>query len=156
MAGLGDKSTASEVKLLTLWAAFEALLPNVPDVGGSRIAHFLEYIVPAAILSYARDSFIEFSRDAERVHGDKYREFLKALPIDDELLPDRLALVVMGGDGAQKHALCSVFTKNPLALYRLKTLEEKFSCPEDFEKAFQSADFELNGKPSGFIVSATR
>ena len=36
-ASLVDSSNDAEVKLLTLWAAFEAMLPSVPDEAKNRI-----------------------------------------------------------------------------------------------------------------------
>ncbi|WP_306152810.1 hypothetical protein [Roseovarius sp. MMSF_3281] len=135
MAGLGDKSTAPEVKLLTLWAAFEALLPNVPEGSTNRITHFLEYIVPAVTLSYPRDCFVEFSRELERLHVPEYKDYLEGLPIDKSSLSDRLAAVIISGDQSQQSGLCDVLKSNPLALFRLMDLQQKFSTPESFAKA---------------------
>ncbi|MGR3494176.1 hypothetical protein [Citreimonas sp.] len=134
MAGLGDKSTAPEVKLLTLWAAFEALLPNVPEGSTNRIAHFLEYIVPAVTLSYARDNFVELSRELERLHGSAYRNYLESIPLNGVGLADRLAAIVISGDEKQQRGLCKALSDNPLALYRLMDLQQKFSTPESFNK----------------------
>lgn len=133
-AALADKSSAAEVKLLTLWAAFEALLPIVPDGVGNRISHFLEYIVPAVTISYARECFIEFSRDAERLHSSAYKKAL--LEIEREGGPlEKLAFLVVKGSEEQKIKFCSNFLNNPMALCRLKVLEEKFSKPDRFETA---------------------
>jgi hypothetical protein len=137
MAGLGDKSTAPEVKLLTLWAAFEALLPNVPEGATNRISHFLEYIVPAVTLSYARDCFIEFSRELQRLHGSEYTDFLDSLPIQETRLADKLAAVVISGSADQQKALCKILSANPLALYRLTELKKKFARPNDFERTLK-------------------
>ncbi|MDX1822266.1 MAG: hypothetical protein R3197_15320 [Paracoccaceae bacterium] len=132
-ASLADNSSKFEVKLLTLWAAFEALLPLVPDSATNRISHFIDYIVPAVCLSYARDCFVEFSRDAERLHHIDFRNFLDSIP--GELRPaDKVAAVVINGSIIQKEHICSVFRNNPLALYRLKNLEDKFSSPANFER----------------------
>lgn len=136
-AALADKSSAAEVKLLTLWAAFEALLPIVPDGVGNRISHFLEYIVPAVTISYARECFIEFSRDASRLHSSAYKEAISKIEHDTDEL-GKLAFLVVKGSKDQKLEFCSHFLSNPMALYRLKVLEEKFSKPNRFEVAVNS------------------
>jgi hypothetical protein len=133
MAGIGDKSTAPEVKLLTLWAAFETLLPDVPEGSTNRISHFLEYIVPAVTLSYAHDCFVEFSRDAERLHHNPYVKYLDDTVAGKASYADKLATIVISGDASQQYRLCSVFKSNPLALYRLSDLQKKFSTPESFQ-----------------------
>jgi hypothetical protein len=132
-ASLADRSTAPEVKLLTLWAAFEALLPLVPEDATNRISYFLTYIVPSVCLSYARENFIEFTRDAMRLHAQPYRDFLNTLPGDKNYV-DKLAAIVVKGSSEQKKELCRVFSDNPLALARLKSLEDNFSSAENFEK----------------------
>lgn len=133
-ASLADNATAPEVKLLTLWAAFEALLPIVPDGATNRISHFLEYIVPGVSLSYARDCFVEFTRDAERLHHRDFKRYLDSIPGDLGAV-DKVAAVVVGGDDEQKGNLCKIFENNPLALFRLMTLQQKFSHAQSFEKS---------------------
>lgn len=135
-AALAEKSTAAEVKLLTLWAAFEALLPIVPDGAGNRISHFLRYIVPAVTISYARDSFLEFSRDADRLHHTGYRDYLNAIPGDGTPV-DKLAALVINGSPEQKRGFCAIFLRNPLALYRLRVLENSYSDPSKFENTIK-------------------
>ena len=135
-ANLADNSPAPEVKLLTLWAAFEALLPLVPEGANNRISHFLEYIVPAVCLSYVRENFVEFCRDAERLHNSAFTKFLKTI-LGDRIPVDKLAAIIINGDPVQQRGLCVVFEKNPLALYRLMNLKQKFSTAEEFEKTMK-------------------
>lgn len=136
-AALADQSSAPEVKLLTLWASFEALLPLVPDGATNRISHFLEYIVPAACISYPRECFVELSRDGDRLFPTKFRNFLSTIPGD---LPaaDKIAAVIINGSQDQKEALCEVFSSSPIALYRLLDLESKFGTAIDFEKTMKN------------------
>lgn len=132
-ASLAERSSAPAIRLLTLWAAFEALLPHVPDGSGNRISHFLDYIIPAVTVSYARDCFIEFSRDADRLHSTEYRAALSSIPVEGTLV-DKLAAVVINGSDDQKRTLLRVFSCNPIALYKLKHLEDSFASPEAFER----------------------
>ncbi len=127
-ASLAEQTEANQVKLVTSWAALEALLPNVPRDATNRISHFLEYSIPAATLSYPRDHFVELHRALKRLFNKPLVRFLGGIVAEGSDV-DKLAKVIIAGTTSEQSKLISIVSKSPVALFRLKHLQDSFSEP---------------------------
>ncbi|WP_439507666.1 hypothetical protein [Yoonia sp.] len=130
-ASLAANSSDSETQLITLWSAFEALLPAPSKDDGKhvRIVHFNKLIVPCVARKYLLSKFQNcFSVCAASVGGS----FQKVL--DDHGAgaspAERLGSILIGEPAYQKMLMKSL-ADSPLLMNRVWSLQRVLLNPKD-------------------------
>lgn len=125
-AALAGDSSNPETQLITLWSAFEALLPppTKDEKSPARIVHFNELVVPALTLGYASSKFATFYRDLPSSGRRQIREILDNNSSDGDYVR-RLAQLLAGKESDARE-IYKIVSISPLLLNRLYNLH-KFS-----------------------------
>ena len=129
-AALAGDSSYPETQLVTLWSAFEALLPppTKDDKSPARIVHFNGLVVPALASNYAASKFAAFYRDLTT----RSRKEIKSI-LDDAFgdggYEERLSRLLSGNQADAKDLYVAV-SKNPLLVNRLFELHKFAQDPK--------------------------
>lgn len=133
-ASLSINSPDVEAKIVSLWSAFEVLLPQPTKDKESavRITHFCEVLVPCVVYDYIRVVFEATYRNIRSDFGEEFSSFIEARGVG-ETKAEKLASIILGENDFQKE-LCALVACSPLALYRLARLQRVYSDPKDVSK----------------------
>lgn len=129
-AALAAKTSDSETRLLTIWSAFEALLPEPMRDGEGvvRILYFSDLITPCAVFDYLPRTFEECYRNCSSEFGKNFLDAVSENGIGSTELEKFTSIFV--ADQRSKDALCSSVSKSPLMLLRFHRLEKLVSDPK--------------------------
>jgi hypothetical protein len=129
-AALAGDSSNPETQLITLWSAFEALLPppTKDEKAPARIVHFNDLVVPALASNYARSKFAAFYRDLTNASRKKTKVILDG-EFDEGSYEERLSRL-LAGDEADAKALYEVVSNSPLLVNRLYNLHRFAQDPK--------------------------
>lgn len=129
-------SQNSEIQLISLWSAFEALLSPPSSGSSSRISHYSKLMVPAICSHYAMRNFIYVSNVMMLNKRDTYKELISDIEESGSHYDERFRYLVAAvalpkhKDSWDKFTLnCS---DNRLILNLLISLRERFSSPRLF------------------------
>jgi hypothetical protein len=125
---LASNSTDSESRLVTLWSAFEALLPepSKEDGKGVRITHFAPLILPCACYDYLWSNFKECYEDCSKQFGVG---FTAALALGSETDGAKGLAKIMLSEKPKKQAILKLVASSPLMLNRLGKLHDLVNEP---------------------------
>lgn len=127
-AGAALLTDSASTQLVSLWSAFEALLPPpAKDEKGVRINHFVDFIVPCITKKYIRGKFRIFIDDAAR-HSSANIEKLLGDQADRSERPRLLAEILIE-DGKPCRAIFNALSDSPLLLQRLFELGKLVTDP---------------------------
>jgi hypothetical protein len=132
-AALAEKTESKQAQLVTIWAGFEAILPELGSEDSVRINHFIKYIVPPVVLSYPIDNIIECYSNFGKIFGRQFRDFVSDNGVGSDQASKFLSIIVLGSP-VMKKDMCELVSTSPLALNRLWFLESKFSDPKTFSE----------------------
>ncbi len=124
-------SPDTDVKIVSLWSAFEVLLPPpTKDVESTiRIIHFCELLVPCILFDYLRVVFEVTYRNFRTVFGDDFSEYISKHG-NGTTKAEKLASLVLGKNPSQQ-GLLNLIAVSPLATYRLGRLQRSYSDPKN-------------------------
>ncbi|MCO6185861.1 hypothetical protein [Rhizobium sp. L1K21] len=130
-ATLASKTADPESRLLSIWAAFEALLPepSKDGEGGVRITHYSSCILPAIVFNYLQNTFVECYRNCVSQFGNAFTDCLEIYGIGDSEIEKFVSIFI--GEQAGKAALCNVVSASPVMLMRFFRLEKLINSPKD-------------------------
>jgi|GEM_PF-6767574 len=120
-AALADKSESKENQLISLWAAFESLLPPLDSDEGVRIKKFIQYITPALVLDYIYRNFLEL----DQILVDNFASSQRV---------ENLGNVIVCGTHDQKSTLLKLFSESPIALHKMSRLEHVCSSVKELSR----------------------
>lgn len=131
---LAANASDSETQLVTLWSAFEALLPEPTkdDGSGARITHFAKLMVPCVVRGYLKSRFRVCYKSCRVAGGKDFQKYVEDVGVG-EALEERLAYILSSGVGVQKPLFATV-SDTPLMLNRLWRLGKWLSQPEECTK----------------------
>lgn len=123
-ASAASRVIESDARLLSIWSAFEALLPHpMKDGEGTvRINHFADYITPLATTSYVGGLFRSLYRDIAKNYTKQFLSFLDKNGIGSTRFDRFLSLFY--ADPAIKSSFTSIFQDSELLLHRSHELHE--------------------------------
>lgn len=129
-AALAGDSSNPETQLITLWSAFEALLPppTKDDKSPARIVHFNELVVPALALNYASSKFATFYRDLASADRKRIKTILDN-KFTEGSYEGRLAQLLAGGE-KDASELYQILENSPLLINRLYNLHNFAQDPK--------------------------
>ena len=121
-AALAGDSSNPETQIITLWSAFEALLPppTKDEKSPARIVHFNSLVVPALVAEYLSSKFAAFFRDLDSKERKAIRGVLNDTVEGSEHV-ERLARVLACDDNTTKK-LFQIVAQSPLRVNRLYNL----------------------------------
>lgn len=130
-AALASKTTDKESQLLSIWAAFEALLPepSTDGDGGVRILHFAPMIVQCSAFDYLHSNFAECYRNCSRAFGEGFIDCVKKLGTGDDDVR-KFASIFIAGEKERKE-LCDTVADSPLMLMRFFRLQKLLWSPNE-------------------------
>lgn len=118
-----------QVQLVSLWSAFEALLPlPTQDENGARIVHFVDLISPAIVRKYIKGKYRIFIDDLSRHSRANITPILGSGIAADER-PRRLYEILLE-DGEECDQLFSALSDSPLMLNRITQLFDLAQSPK--------------------------
>jgi hypothetical protein len=127
MSALHAASSASKIKendarLLSIWSAFEALLPIPMKDGESitRITHFVEYLSPLISARYTENIFRCFYNDLNKEYRNQLRNFIKAYGSGRNNFDKFIGLFF--AEQSVTRAFTAIFSDSELMLYRAHEL----------------------------------
>ena len=135
---LAQRTTNKETQLILLWSAIENLLSDVPDKM-VRIHYFLDSMVPAICLNYARRYSCAIYDEFCAHHKNKTRGILKYVEHTDK--DDHTRFIRFMFDPTHslaRNALLSNLDDNPLLRNRLWKLFENFGEVESLHRSTDS------------------
>ena len=122
------KAESAATQLVSLWSAFEALLPPpAKDEKNVRIKHFVHFIVPCVSRKYIRGKFRIFIDDVSR-HSTGNFESLLGQELSREDKPKELARLLLT-DTAERRSLFTTIQDSPILLQRLFELGKLVTDP---------------------------
>ena len=126
---LASKSADHESRLVTMWSAFESLLPEpTKEEGkGARITHFVPLIVPCVCYDYIFSSFNECYFNCSKMFGPSFSEKVKEYGGSSDA--KGFAAIMLAEDKAKK-ALLKEVSKSPLICNRLWRLHKIINDPK--------------------------
>lgn len=129
-AALAGDSSNPETQLVTLWSAFEALLPppTKDEKSPARIVHFNDLVIPALASHYASSKFAAFYRDLTSSNRKNVKTVLDR-EFDTGSYEQRLALLLAGEESDAK-VLYQIVSRSPLLLNRLYNLHRFAQDPK--------------------------
>ncbi|HAW28223.1 MAG TPA: hypothetical protein DCY03_08905 [Planctomycetaceae bacterium] len=130
-ASLAAKTSDPESRLLSIWSAFEALLPDPMRDGEGvvRILHFADLITPCAVFDYLPSTFAECYRNCSTEFGDSFINTVTELGTGATEV-EKFASVFIADQGT-KQTVCATVSSSPLMLMRFHRLEKLLSDPKN-------------------------
>ncbi|WP_320176732.1 hypothetical protein [Roseovarius pacificus] len=130
-AALAGNSTDPETQLVTLWSAFEALLPppTKDEKGPARIVHFVKLIVPALSYGYLRSKYDFFIRDLTKAQRREVKTILDA-HANGASYQQKLA-DLLTDDPNQARRIAAALSVSPLLVNRVSKLFEITQKPKN-------------------------
>lgn len=121
---------SSESRLLSLWAAYEALLPEPTKDGDRaiRITHFVPLIVPSVATGYLRETYIECYKNCSDMFGSDFVNLVDGSGIGAS--PERRFADMLSAEPAVRGQLFSVVSESPVMLLRLFKLARMIDEPQ--------------------------
>lgn len=113
-----------ENQLLDLWATLEGFLPQ-PEIGGNRIAHYLNLLVPALVITYPEKIF-RYMADCLAFAGSGVRPFIEALPIEGDFFEKCTCLLTTNEYHAERVDLLAKLDGHPLLRFRVDRIYRQF------------------------------
>lgn len=122
-----------QAQLVSLWAAFEAILPPPSRDGKDvRIKHFCQLILPCIVRRYIRGKFRIFIDDVSRHSSANINNFIGAeIPRSER--PKELANI-LAVNNERRDALFTLVADSPLLLNRLQSLGQIIEEPKALKK----------------------
>jgi len=130
-ASLAGKSDSLENQLVSIWAAFETLLPNLDIDSKSRINYFCDHLLPCTTFKYTKETFIHLNRSLNDDFGEEYRNFIDLIGTNGTR-DVRLFRIIAGQNKEQQRQLLTIVNTSPLALNRLGYLNNIFKSYKDY------------------------
>jgi hypothetical protein len=131
---LASNSLDPESRLIAIWSAFEALLPEPPKAEGRgvRITHFVPLIVPCACYDYLWSNFNECFADCVKQFGKKFVDCVyKYSAVNGS---KGLASIMLGDDKTAQKAVLKQVSESPLMLNRIGKLHELINSQTEMSK----------------------
>ncbi|WP_412555274.1 hypothetical protein [Shimia sp. MIT1388] len=130
-ASLAAKIGDPESQLLSIWSAFESLLPDpIKDGKGTvRITHFTPLITPCAVFDYLPATFSECYRNCHAAFGQPFLDAVNDLGVGDTE-KEKFASIFTS-DLVAKKELCATVNQSPLMLMRFLKLEKLLASPKN-------------------------
>ncbi len=130
-ASLAAKTNDPESQLLSIWSAFEALLPDPLKDGEGivRIVHFASLISPCAVFDYLPNTFSECFRNCSAEFGEQFLDVVLEEGVGESEI-EKFTSIFIADQGA-KSALCKAVLSSPLMLMRFHRLEKLVSNPNN-------------------------
>ncbi|WP_152612984.1 hypothetical protein [Tateyamaria sp. ANG-S1] len=130
-AALSGSSQDPETQLITLWSAFEALLPQPTrdEKGTARIVHFCSLIVPALASSYIPNKFEFFVKSLDRARARSVRKIIEAHGHGDSD-GERLAFT-LSASADNARLVASALDQSPLLINRVSNLYNLSQSPTE-------------------------
>lgn len=125
---LASNSSDLESRLVTIWSAFEALLPepSKEEGKGVRITHFVPLIVPCACYDYLWANFNECYENCSKQFG---RDFVDRISDHSDHEGSKGLANIMLGEKIGKRAILQSVNTSPLMLSRLGKLHDLVNNP---------------------------
>jgi len=130
-ASLADKSESLENQLVSIWAAFEALLPRLEMEDGTRILRFCDQIVPCTVSNYSKDTLFQLEKSLKDSFGRRYLDFIGNIEIEGSN-EKKLLEILIGIDTELKRDLLEIVSESPLAKNRLAYIENILSSNKKY------------------------
>lgn len=129
-ASLAAKTSDHESRLLSIWSAFEALLPDPMKDGEGvvRIVHFSSLVTPCAVFDYLPSTFSECFRNCSNEFGKPFLDVVSDVGVGETEV-EKFASIFIADQGAKKE-LCGTVASSPLMLMRFLRLEKLISNPK--------------------------
>lgn len=130
-ASLAAKTSDPESRLLSIWSAFEALLPDPMKDGEGivRIVHFSSLISPCAVFDYLPVTFSECFRNCATAFGEPFLDVVSSLGKGETEIEKFTSLFI--ADQEAKQSLCRTVSSSPLMLMRFHRLEKLLTNPKN-------------------------
>lgn len=128
---LASVAPEPQTNLISIWAAFEALLPEPIKDGdpSTRISHFEPLILPCAVYDYASDNFAECYRNCNKELGTKFRDFVSDIGTGN-CNEEKFASIFVGRQ-EDKLELLKLSGSSPLLMNRFSRLEKALEDPKN-------------------------
>lgn len=130
---LASNSSDLESRLVTIWSAFEALLPEPSKEEGKRvrITHFVPLIVPCACYDYLWANFNECYENCAKQFG---KDYVNCVVHHSGIKGAKGLASVMLGEKGGKEAILKQVNNSPLMLNRLGKLHNLINSPNKLLK----------------------
>jgi len=137
-ASIASRTFEGDSRLISIWSAFEALLPHPSKDGENtiRINHFESYITPLVTASYINDTFRNLYNDLVRnFKGDFYR-FIE----NNTTGVDRYQrfLNLFFAERKVKREFMNMINSSELLMYRCHELEKIANTPHDLKAKLEA------------------
>lgn len=138
-------ASATENKLLDLWAALETLLPKNDESKKDRIVQITESLLPFLQLNYTHKLLNDLHNDLILWNQPKTEEILAklSLPSNFTILEKMGALVSLNETKSVRGEFYIALDEFPLLKNRLYTLHESFKSTEDIVKTLKGHETKL-------------
>lgn len=136
-ASAASRIRENDVRLLSIWSAFEALLP-IPMKDGEitvRINHFAKYLAPLASARYVRNLFYNMYSDLNTHYRKQVNLFLDDNCSGKSRFQKFLSVFFL--DQAKRMEFTSIFADSELLKYRAHDLHKLASDPIALQKRVQ-------------------
>ena len=145
-ATLAADTTNPETQLITLWSAFEALLPppSKDEKSPARIIHFNNLVVPAIADEYVKFKFATFFRDLSTQERREVKIVLDQVTGANEY-HIRLARALVAEELITKH-IFGLLAASPLRCNRLYQLYKMSQNPKIMVRKIQSHESRISWK----------
>lgn len=120
----------AQSRLLPLWAAFEALLPEPRKDGDAtvRITHFVPLVVPAVCLGYIRNSYLECYKNCVEEFGQPFSDLVEGSGTGRSI-EEKFATLLISENPVRK-PLFKMVSDSPLMLQRIFKLGRMLEEPQ--------------------------
>jgi hypothetical protein len=136
--GLARNTKDTESQVVTLWSAFEALLPEPTkdEKSTARIVHFCDLVLPSLTRKFFVKKLTAFDFVLEERFGEKYNHFMVE-EFGDRSKEKNLFDLFYSTESI-KQKFCNLISDSPLFLHRAYELEKLFTNPGTMLKKFDT------------------
>lgn len=136
--GLARNTKDTESQVVTLWSAFEALLPEPTkdEKSTARIVHFCDLVLPSLTRKFFVKKLTAFDFVLEERFGEKYNHFMVE-EFGDRSKEKNLFDLFYSTESI-KQKFCNLISDSPLFLHRAYELEKLFNNPGTMLKKFDT------------------
>ncbi|WP_152612153.1 hypothetical protein [Leisingera sp. ANG-S5] len=133
-ASAASRTSESDARLLSIWSAFEAILPAPMKDGEKsvRITHFAKYIAPLATTQYVYEIYKSFYNDLAKNYMADFHSFVDKFGEGETRFEKFISIFHAGGD--VKKAFTSIFSDSELLLDRAAQLDQLATSPSLLRK----------------------